>query len=173
MDELNEVSAVEELTAVSEVVELPVPQGAGGKPFRIRITAPPLEAILEHLKSYPVAGTPAGAENGSADEAASADKNVERTAAALERLEQDGRVMFEQLGAKTEPPIVFEGSAPGTIAWRNLHVRNRAFLVRRVVMLAGLGPTSVDRLATFRPERGGGATGPAGDGGLPAAEVAP
>ena len=162
-------SAAADFTPAYEVVELPVPQ-RGGEPFLIGMSAPPYEGVLKVQKGILPAATPEKADEGEAEELSDEDQ-IERTERILGELGTKMRGFLEEGGA-TDPPLSFDEPREGAIPWRSLHPRNRAFLVAAMERLSGLGPTRVDRLGSFRDERGRAAPGPTGDGSLPAGEDA-
>jgi len=162
----------QELERVTEVVELPVPQGAGGSRYRMRIAAVALEDLIPSLKGILGAGEDLN-ETEKVGRVAGALDALDLTLNAAETLEKQARDLAK-MGAFVEPGVSFDGREPGKVAWRDLHFRNRQFLVNAVARLSGQGPTEADALATFPPiERGGVEHGDRAEGAVRAAETAP
>ena len=165
-----EVSTAASLEAVSQVFELPVPQGKGGAPFRMRLWAPEYEAVLEFRKGLP----PAGKAEADAEQKDAADQ-IEDELRGLRDLAGLVKGLVEA-GARSEPPISFTVPGDsGSVYWGALHIRNRSFIVATWMRLAGLGPLPprAEQIATFREvDRERGDSGAAGNGAVPVAEVA-
>lgn len=162
-----QVSSVEEIQlTATELVELPVIQNRGDKPFVMRLVAPSFEAIFEYYRGMPRMGR-STAEIEAAVAAGEASEEQKETIP--EMLEREMRKLLE-LGAATEPEISFEAQEQGKIWWPQLHLRNRGFLVRRIAALSGTGPGSKEgeRIATFPPREPRG-----GEGGAPAPGAVP
>lgn len=166
--EAMEPSAAGDLVAQPfEVVELPMARTGDGQPFRMRLAPPPIEGVIRVLKGLPPAGKDPEAQGEDETESSAGEK----TEAAVEALEKQMKDLLDN-GAATNPPITFDADAPGALRWQQLHLRDRGFLVARLVRLAGIGPTVGDGLGSFRHVRGRGAVRPPGDAGVPAAAAA-
>jgi len=167
-----ETSNPAQLDVASELVTLPVTR-SNGEPFRLRLWAPPLGAILRRFGTILGAGSDHSLEANNR----STDDPLAASLAAMNAQTEQARMLFE-IGARSEPPIDFsESTAPGSLSWDVLPLPDRRAVILDLMRLAGQGPGRADEVATFPPvdrERPAVGAGPGGgepDGGAPGAPL--